>query len=786
MNLLIRISHIFSFIAVTLSTAAFAQLPSLDTYNIVWNSQSKNAGESMPCGGGDIGLNVWVEDGDLLLYMSRSGAFDENNMFPKLGRIRLQMNPNPLAQADSFRQVLKLKEGYIEITAKKGTLTTTIQVWVDVFQPVIHLDVNSSQPVTTTATYETWRTEDQLLPLQARSATSFKTMPDVQVICTKDKVAFDKDKVLFYHRNRSDSTIFDFTVHQQGMDSVKTQLWNPIKNLTFGGVMQATGMRPAGTTSGRYANTNYTGWKLQSNAPSKAHQITLLLHVDQTDTYQQWYKGLEQLISKAKANIDSALTNSRDWWQQYWGRSHIFINADQADPSSAVWQVGRNYQLFRYMLGCNAYGAYPTKFNGGFFTYDPVFVSEEFPFSPDFRRWGGGTFTAQNQRLVYGPMLKSGDFDMMKPQFDFYLRPLHNAEIRSNFYWGHEGANFTEQLENFGFPQTFEYNATEYIFGTKRPAYFDQGLQFNNWLSWGWDTVLEFCLMILDVERFSGQDITRYIPLIESSLAFFDQHYQQEHLKRSVNALDADGHLVLYPGSAAETYKTTYNAVTTVAGLKTVLTRLLELPEKYLTQKQRAQWTAMLRRIPPISFRQMQGHQTIAPAVTWERINNEEIPQLYPVYPYGIYGMGKPDLEVAINTWKYDTTAQKFKSHIGWKQDNIFCARMGLTAEAANITVKKLQDSGRRFPAFWGPGFDWVPDHNWGGSGMIGLQEMLMQTDGKKIYLFPAWPKSWDTDFKLHAPYNTTIEGVLKDGQIISLKVSPASRQEDVEVMLHK
>ena len=30
--------------------------------NLVWNIQSRNASESMPCGGGDIGMNVWVEN----------------------------------------------------------------------------------------------------------------------------------------------------------------------------------------------------------------------------------------------------------------------------------------------------------------------------------------------------------------------------------------------------------------------------------------------------------------------------------------------------------------------------------------------------------------------------------------------------------------------------------------------------------------------------------------------------------------------------------------------------
>ena len=44
------------------------------------------------------------------------------------------------------------------------------------------------------------------------------------------------------------------------------------------------------------------------------------------------------------------------------------------------------------------------------------------PFDADFRNWGGGTFTAQNQRLVYFPMFKSGDFDLLKPQLDFYRR----------------------------------------------------------------------------------------------------------------------------------------------------------------------------------------------------------------------------------------------------------------------------------------------------------------------------------------------------------------------------
>jgi len=65
----------------------------LDQYNVVWTSPSANSGESMPCGGGDIGLNVWVEEGELLFYIGQAGCRDENGALLKHGRVRVQRPP---------------------------------------------------------------------------------------------------------------------------------------------------------------------------------------------------------------------------------------------------------------------------------------------------------------------------------------------------------------------------------------------------------------------------------------------------------------------------------------------------------------------------------------------------------------------------------------------------------------------------------------------------------------------------------------------------------------------
>lgn len=67
---------------------------------------------------------------------------------------------------------------------------------------------------------------------------------------------------------------------------------------------------------------------------------------------------------------------------------------------------------------------------------------------------------------------------------------------------------------------------------------------------------------------------------------------------------------------------------------------------------------------------------------------------------------------------------------------------------------------------------------------MIGLQDMLLQSNNGKIYVFPAWPKNWDVDFKLNAQNNTVIEGSYKNGKIHELDVSPETRQKDVIIKL--
>lgn len=690
----------------------------------VWTTQSQNSSGSMPCGGHDVGMNVWVENGDILFYVSKSGMLDENNTLLKAGRFRLNIKGQPFSGTD-FEQRLCLDDGAIYIKGKG----ISIRLWADVYQPKVFVEMNATHKADATLSYESWRYKDRPVTKAECQQGSYKWNIPADCTTFADSIKAAKSSIDFWHTNRS-YTVFDYTVSREGLDAIKDELYNPIGGKTFGGSITMPGFRFTGTSTGTYASTDYKAWHYSATGIRQA-TVSIDLYTGETAS-----TALSAKKSKAQ---------STKWWHRFWQRSFITAEGEGAT-------MARNYELFRYMLGCNAYGEYPTKFNGSLFTFDPVYADPKCPFTPDFRKWGGGTMTAQNQRLVYWPMLKSGDTDMMKAQFDTYLRMLPNATRRTKFYWNHDGASFSEQIENCGLP-----NPTEY--GKHKPGD-DPGMDRNAWLEYQWDTALEFCSMIMQAHKYSGMDIAEYEPLIRQTLIFFDEHYQYIAKKLGVKPLNADGKLMLYPSSGCETYKMAYNPSSVIAALKTVAEQWIEYKGDSLNN--------FLSRIPPIPLRTIEGDTCIAPAIVWARIQNIETPQLYPVFPWRVYGMGRENLHIARNTYLKDPHAVEMHSTKGWKQDNIWAACLGLTDEAFRLNREKLADGPYRFPAFWDPGYDWAPDCNKGGASMIGLQEMLLQEkpDGG-LLLFPAWPKNINAKFRLKATGGRTVEAEIKNGTII-------------------
>ena len=753
-----------------LAMCAAVHASDVRSYNVIWDSPSTNSTGSMPLSGGNFGLNVWAEGNDVLFYIGSPDSRVEDGKLVKLGRVRISFDRPVFLK--KFRQELDLLESRILIEGDG----LKMEIRADAFDPVAHVEMKLADPCVVGVTYESWR---------------FAAQPIT-------------NGLEWVYRLDPARRLRDAQIMRQNAEAIADTVPDPLRDLTIGGRIVGDGLVFDGTGSGDYMRTPFKSWKLKTAAPVRNLRLDVLTRVAQDKSVEAWRSALDSL---QRAPEDRAKT--RAWWSAFWKRSHVEIaecrtpsaevkKAPESDTAksavrqsaidirhSPAWQVGRNYTLFRYMLAANRTGRMPTLFNGGLFTFDnPLPSANAYGASgpnPDERAWWGCHFMAQNQRLVYWPMLKAGDIDLLDVGLNFYRDRAPVAAAKARHFLGAEGTLFTESLD---------------VHGLIAACPSGNGLEAATHLTHHFTSGLEFAYMMLEECRFTGRDPATSLPVAMGMLKFYDSYYRAECLKRTGKPLDDKGHLVIEPGNSCEMGAGCRNHADAIAGLRAITDALLELPGTDCA------WLESFRsQLPDLPLEDKGGHRIIRLAESWKSIANpNEFPQLYTIFPFHRFGVGLPDLDLARDTWRYGAFDPKTqKEALCWKYGNIAVADLGLAEEARRYALKKFlypyAESGgtahygncapfsARFSAFWVTyPFDAFPDMDHGGCAMIGLQEMLLQTPGDKLIVLPAWPKDWDVDFKLHAPRQTTVECTLRGGKITRLHVTPASRRKDVTI----
>jgi hypothetical protein len=338
---------------------------------------------------------------------------------------------------------------------------------------------------------------------------------------------------------------------------------------------------------------------------------------------------------------------------------------------------------------------------------------------------------------------------------------------RTKTYYGHGGAHYPETIMFWGAEVSAHYEWTPFE-QRERPE------AMCAYVAYYWSGGLELTLMLWSLYSQTLDDTLArdaLIPIADAVTEFFDVHYPR----------DTRGRIRFEPAQALETWHDATNPLPEIAGLRYVMPKLLELPAELTTAAQRSRWSRMLEELPPIPVGEKDGTNVVLPAERFDRKKNVENPELYCVFPFRLFGLTKPELSLARTTF----AARLHASHECWSQDDIQAAFLGLTdvaKEYVTMRAAPVSHSDSRFPGFWNAFHDWVPDMDHGGVLQLALQSMLMQCEGRRIILLPAWPEEWDCDFKLHAPLRTVVEGKVRSGRIESLLVTPEERRADVIV----
>jgi hypothetical protein len=204
-----------------------------------------------------------------------------------------------------------------------------------------------------------------------------------------------------------------------------------------------------------------------------------------------------------------------------------------------------------------------------------------------------------------------------------------------------------------------------------------------------------------------------------------------------------------------------------------------------------------------------------------QTISNSETPELYSTHPFRYYTLGTEfsqgvDINPSIyclessnrstcrnadaNTgWTQgvscvflsfslfltQTNKQTYIHHINSPKQVLNAALLGRSKRASSMVLDRASVDpaiGYVFPGF-APHFqDYEPSADHFANMNTALQLMLIQPlddalENASFILFPAWPCSWDVDFKLHAPRSTIVSGRLVNGTLLDLDVSPSSRR---------
>ena len=736
--------------------------PFVSANNVTWMELGHNENDSMPIGNGDLAANVWTEqDGDLVLLVAKADSWTELGKLVKLGRVRIELTPNPFVGATDFRQALRLEDGSIEI--KSGA--NAVLVWIDANRPVIHVEAKLEHSATMQARLELWRTKTHPYDESSPDKGGLFEMGDHAI-----PLNFEADTVLpagrnqlaWYHFNRS--SIYPIVLEQEHLASALQKYPDPLMHRCFGAALTGPGL---------VSRDDHT---LKSAVPGQSLRLDLVALTETgAASPEAWKSDIDSLVKRVNAvPLGAARAAHQQWWQDFWNRSWIHVVGTEE-----ATKVSQGFILQRYMMAASSRGAFPAKFNGGLFTVGHDMAGDEESnardHNPDFRVWGS-SYWNQNNRLLYWPLVATGDFDLLKPWFDMYGNALPLAKDRTEAHFHHAGAAFVETGYFWGLPNLND-------FGWDNPT---TELR-SEWMRYHIQGTLEVISQMLDEyditqdTKFARKNI---VPFADAIVTYYNVHWPRGE----------DGKIKIAPAQSLETYqRIAVNPTPDIAGLQYVLPRLLKLPAEWTSPEQRNAWKKVLAdlpaipigktangKLPPFGKGDPAGTPTILPAESYGKTSNAENPELYVVFPYRIYGLGKPDLSLARNTF----AARRFPWDVCWGQDGPQSALLGLTEVAKKAAIDEFTDYGdERFRWFWKAGGDWIPDLDDGGTGMMTLELMLMQHDGKSIELLPAWPSDWSADFKLHAPYRTTVEGHVENGKIARLKVTPQSRAKDVVIV---
>ena len=457
------------------------------------------------------------------------------------------------------------------------------------------------------------------------------------------------------------------------------------------------------------ADPNNFGYTLAATADGAAFTTqmvdasTVRLMITPSPSYTIWFACASRLnapnndsVTQAKTLLASlastgyaaTLASYKSWWHSLWQKSFVqYSNAGGDDD-----YIENLYYLSSYIITSGGYGNYPFHFING------VYRATE-----DDTKWSNA-YWYWNQRDVYNSFLASNHADVMNVFNNMYSRNIDALESFTMTHFGFAGLWVPETMGwNGNGSATVGSDFTKNIYSTGTEAAENMYAQYQ---------------YTGDMSYLAG---TVY-PFMKGVATF----YQNE-----LSLDTSTGQYYMANSNAHETYWNVKDAITDLAAVRSLFPITIQTAQALgVDATSIPVWQNIVDNLAPYPTDGTNYLPHDPPPV---QPSNGENVACEIIWPYSVTGIGYPDYDMAVSTWK----TRPFPYGNVWANDAIQAARLGL-GDQASQGMKIMLQLYQRYPNGFTNNTNGVFEYH--GVNLSAMNESMLQSYNGKIRVFPAVP----------------------------------------------
>ncbi len=395
------------------------------------------------------------------------------------------------------------------------------------------------------------------------------------------------------------------------------------------------------------------------------------------------------LTAITTAGYSATLAAYTNWWHAFWAKS--FVQYQGSDDANGYLE--NMYYLANYVIASGAYGNYPFHFINGVYRSNADLGIV----------WSGG-YWYWDDRNVYHSMLASNHIDVIDGEDRLYSRNLAALTAYTMTRFGINGAWTPETMGfdgNARWTTSSTYTDNIYSTGQEEAMYMYLRFEYTNDSTFLKDTAY---------------------PYMREAAMFYAAKLSLDPALHQYYMASSNDH---------ETYWNVKNAITDLSAVRALFPAAIRVAKALNADPDlQMRWQNVLDSLVPYKTQVTNGVSVYSlydpPAVTSMNVENVGCEM---IWPYSMTGIGKPDYQIALNTFNN----RPFQYGASIMPDAAQAARLGLGDNAYNGIKTSLIKS-QSHPNGLGGFFDWMGLH------AVYINESILQSYDDTIRVFAALP----------------------------------------------